>query len=134
MPPVTSGCRDPHREHSTDRGATRSSGIASLCGVICTRSTTTLHSAGLAPGWFGDLRGERSRRGTKATPAQVGMLDPAAISRPSAGRLWVNDVVFAGLEEMVRDEVHRCGGLTEAARRSLPPGGLPAVPAWEGIG
>src|SRR6266542_3032971 len=39
----------------------------------------------------------------EATRAQMGDLDPATVSRPSARRPRVNDVVFAGLDELVRD-------------------------------
>jgi endonuclease/exonuclease/phosphatase family metal-dependent hydrolase len=52
----------------------------------------------------------------EASQAQIGMLDPATVSRQSVGRPWVNDVVFAGLEEMVRGRRFIAAGDWNTAR------------------
>jgi hypothetical protein len=52
----------------------------------------------------------------EATRAQLGDIDPVAAARPSAGRARVNDVVFAGLAEFVRDRQFIIAGDWNTAR------------------
>jgi hypothetical protein len=52
----------------------------------------------------------------EATRAQLADLDPSTAARPSAGRPRVNDVVFASLEEIVRDRQFIIAGDWNTAR------------------
>jgi len=52
----------------------------------------------------------------KATKAQLGSLDAAVVSRRSAGRPRVNDVVFAGIEPIVREKPFIVSGDWNTAR------------------
>jgi endonuclease/exonuclease/phosphatase (EEP) superfamily protein YafD len=52
----------------------------------------------------------------EATATQVGNLDPASASRPSIGRPRINDVVFMGLRDLVRDRPFLVAGDWNTAR------------------
>jgi len=52
----------------------------------------------------------------EATLVQLGTLDPATVTRPSVGRPRVNDVVFAGLEALVRERRFIIAGDWNTAR------------------
>lgn len=52
----------------------------------------------------------------RATRAHLGDLDPAAIARPSRQHPMINDIVFAGLEDLVRDRRFIVAGDWNVAR------------------